>query len=118
MRVTSLLLMTSILSQNLDAQPYKYPTTKKVDHKDNYFGKEISDPYRWLEDDNAADTKEWVLAQNSVTNEYLSKIPFRKGVKDRLTKLWNFPKSSSPFKAGNNYLIYTNNGLQNQFVLN
>ncbi len=113
-----MLMITSVMIQGINAQNYKYPVTKKTSQKDTYFGKEVADPYRWLEDDNSTETKEWVLEQNKVTDDYLSKIPFRKGVRERLTKLWNFPKSSSPFKAGNNYLVYTNDGLQNQFVLN
>ena len=101
-----------------NAQSIVYPKTKKVNQKDNYFGTEIRDPYRWLEDDNSEETKQWVLAQNKVTEDYISKIPFRTKIKSRLTTLWNFSKASSPFKAGSNYFMYTNNGLQNQFVLN
>jgi prolyl oligopeptidase len=117
MKLTATLLIILMLSARVNAQ-LTYPVTKKVDQKDNYFGIEVADPYRWLEDDKSADTKAWVTEQNKVTNDYLSKIPFRQAVKNRLTQLWNFPKSSTPFKAGKNYLVYTNNGLQNQFVLN
>ncbi|MFZ7144703.1 MAG: prolyl oligopeptidase family serine peptidase, partial [Bacteroidota bacterium] len=72
----------------------------------------------WLEDDRSTETGQWVKEQNSVTENYLKTIPFRDNLKKRLTQLWNFPKSASPFKAGKNYFVYTNNGLQNQFVLN
>ncbi len=96
----------------------KYPVAHKVDQVDDYFGTKVADPYRWFEDDNSTETTEWVKAENKVTNEYLLKIPFRDKVKQRLTTLWNFPKSSAPFRGGKNYFVFTNDGLQNQFVLN
>ena len=95
-----------------------YPATNKVDQKDTYFGTEINDPYRWLEDDRSSETAAWVEAENRVTENYLASIPFRPALKKRLTALWNFSKSSTPFKAGKNYFVHANNGLQNQFVLN
>ncbi len=95
----------------------KYPDTKKVDQVDNYFGTNVADPYRWLEDDNSEETKQWVEAENKVTEEYLSKIPFRDKVKAKLEEMWNYPKYSSPFKEGDYYYFYKNDGLQNQSVL-
>ena len=95
----------------------KYPATKKVTQSDNYFGTVISDPYRWLEDDNSDETKAWVKDQNVVTNDYLSKIPYRGAVKKRLEEMWNYTKYSSPFKEGDYYYFYKNDGLQNQNVL-
>jgi len=95
----------------------KYPPTKKVPQTDNYFGTVIADPYRWLEDDNSAETKAWVKDQNVVTNNYLSKIPYRAAVKKRLEEMWNYTKYSSPFKEGDYYYFYKNDGLQNQSVL-
>jgi prolyl oligopeptidase len=94
-----------------------YPVTRKTDSTDTYFGTKISDPYRWLEDDKSAETGEWVKAQNKVTFDYLSSIPFRDKIKDRLTKIWNFEKVSAPFKKGKRYFFYKNNGIQNQSVL-
>jgi prolyl oligopeptidase len=94
-----------------------YPQTKKVDTTDNYFGTKIADPYRWLEDDNSAETKQWVEAENKVTYDYLGKIPFRQQIKDRLTKVWNYEKCTAPFKRGKYYFFYKNNGIQNQSVL-
>lgn len=94
-----------------------YPVTKKTDSVDTYFGYKIGDPYRWLENDNSEETKEWVKNQNVVTDEYLSHIPFRDKFKERLTKIWDFPKVSAPFKAANKYYFYKNNGLQNQSIL-
>lgn len=95
----------------------KYPESKKVDVIDDYHGTKISDPYRWLEDDNSPETKAWVQAQNKVTQDYLATIPFRKDVKKRLEELWNYPKASAPFKKGKYYYFYKNDGLQNQSVL-
>ena len=94
-----------------------YPSTHKVDTVDTYFGNKVADPYRWLENDKSAETGDWVKAQNAVTSDYLSKIPFRNKIKDRLTKIWNFEKRSSPFKKKNYYFFYKNDGIQNQSVL-
>lgn len=94
-----------------------YPQTRKVDTTDTYFNQKISDPYRWLEDDHSEETAEWVKAQNNVTFDYLSKIPFRNKIKERLTKIWNFEKRGVPFKKGKNYFFYKNDGIQNQSVL-
>lgn len=94
-----------------------YPKTKKVNQSDDYFGNKIQDPYRWLENDNAEDTKAWVVEQNKLTQNELSKIPFRKKAEDRLTKIWNFSRMTTPFKKGKYYFYYKNNGLQNQNVL-
>lgn len=95
----------------------KYPETKKVDQTDDYFGTKVADPYRWLEDDNSAATKEWVEEENKVTHSYLSSIPFRDKVKSKLEQMWNYPKYSSPFKEGAWYYFYKNDGLQNQSIL-
>jgi prolyl oligopeptidase len=95
----------------------KYPETKKVNQVDDYFGTKVSDPYRWLEDDNSEETKEWVKSENQITSQYLSSIPFYDKVKNRLEQLWNYPKYSSPFKEGEWYYFYKNDGLQNQAIL-
>ena len=98
-------------------QSMKYPVTKKDDVKDIYFGTEVEDPYRWLEDDNSEETGEWVKAQNEVTFDYLGKLPNRQKIKDRLTELMNYPKYSTPFKEAGKYFFFKNDGLQNQNVL-
>jgi len=95
----------------------QYPKTTTVDHSDNYFGTQVPDPYRWMEQDTAAAVKEWVGEQNKVTFGYLNQIPFREKVKDRLTKLMNYPKYDAPFRAGRNWFFYKNDGLQNQKIL-
>ena len=94
-----------------------YPETKKVDTVDNYFGTKIADPYRWLENDTTAETADWVESQNKVTQNYLSQIPFRDKIKDRLTEIWNYEKISAPYRKGDNYFYSKNNGLQNQAVI-
>ena len=95
----------------------KYPDTKKVTQTDNYFGTKVSDPYRWLEDDKSDETAAWVTAENKITQDYLSKIPFREQVRKRLEEMWNYPKYTSPFKEGQYYYYYKNDGLQNQSIL-
>ena len=97
--------------------PVDYPNTKKTDQVDTYHGTEIKDEYRWLEDDNAEDTKAWVGEQNKVTQGYLAQIPFREKLRERYEELFNYPKLSSPFKAGEYYFFYKNDGLQNQSVI-
>jgi prolyl oligopeptidase len=98
------------------AAKLNYPVTKKVDQVDDYFGTKVADPYRWLEDDNAEDTKAWVEAQNAVTFGYLDTIPCRPKIKERLTEIFNYPRYSSPFRVGEHYFFYKNDGLQNQSV--
>lgn len=98
-------------------QSPSYPTTRKVEQVDNYHGTPVSDPYRWLEDDNSPETAKWVEAQNRVTFDYLEKIPFRGQLKQRLEQLYNYPKFGSPSRKGEYYLFSKNDGLQNQNVL-
>ena len=93
-----------------------YPESKKVDQVDDYFGTKVADPYRWLEDENSAETKVWVQAQNAVTFAYLDKIPYREKLKARLTELYNYPRVSAPFHRGDTYFFTKNDGLQNQSV--
>ncbi|MEO9480490.1 MAG: prolyl oligopeptidase family serine peptidase [Maribacter dokdonensis] len=94
-----------------------YPVTAKVDTVDTYFGTEVKDPYRWLEDDRSPETEAWVKDQNKTTFGYLEKIPFRNDLKNRLEKLWNYEKLGSPFKKGDYTYFYKNDGLQNQYVV-
>jgi len=94
-----------------------YPKTATTNQVDVYHGITVKDPYRWLEDDNSAATKEWVEAQNRVAVDYLATIPERAAIKARLTELWNFERYGVPFKEGGRYFYYKNDGLQNQSVL-
>src|SRR6478736_2899932 len=95
----------------------KYPVTKKGVTVDTYFNQKVNDPYRWLEDDRSLETQAWVEAQNKVTYDYLSKIPYRNEIKARMEKLWNYEKIGAPFTEGSFKYFYKNNGLQNQSVL-
>lgn len=113
-----LLLSASIALMACNSnQTMKYPDTKKIEHEDEYFGENVQDPYRWLEDDRSPETEEWVKEENLVTQNYLEQIPFRSGLKKRLSELWNYEKVGTPFKEGNYTYFYKNDGLQNQYVL-
>jgi len=94
-----------------------YPETKKVDTVNTYFGTEVKDPYRWLEDDRSEETEAWVKAENEVTFDYLSKIPYRDTLKNRLSALWNYEKVGAPYKEGDYTYFSKNDGLQNQYVI-
>jgi prolyl oligopeptidase len=95
-----------------------YPATMRdTSAGDVYFGEKVADPYRWLESDTSLATKDWVLAENKVTNNYLSKIPFREEIRNRITSLYNYEKYTSPFRVNNYIYFYKNSGLQNQSVL-
>ncbi|RKF05094.1 prolyl oligopeptidase [Tenacibaculum lutimaris] len=94
-----------------------YPETAKKPVVDEYFGTKVTDNYRWLEDDRSAETEAWVKAENEVTFDYLSKIPYREQLKDRLSELWNYEKVGTPFKEGDYTYFYKNDGLQNQYVI-
>ncbi len=112
--IVFIVLLTACHSRS--AKP-TYPATKKVDQVDDYFGTKVADPYRWLEDDNAAEVKAWVQAENAVTLGYLEKIPFREKLRRRLTDVFNYPRYSSPLRVGEYYFFYKNDGLQNQSII-
>jgi len=114
-----MIVSTSIASfgQNQKTTLITYPKTVKGETADVYFDTKINDPYRWLEDDKSPETAAWVKEENKVTYDYLAQIPFRKALKSRLEKLWNYEKISAPFKEGDFIYYYKNNGLQNQSVL-
>ena len=113
--IISVLLLYSCVTTS--PKLLKYPTTDKGLVVDSYFGTEVADPYRWLEDDLSEATAQWVEAQNKVTFGYLEQIPFRDKIKQRLEKLWKYEKVGSPTKHGDFYYFYKNDGLQNQYVL-
>ena len=107
-----------LLAVSAQAADLTYPQTRKDDSVvDDYHGTKVADPFRWLEDDNSAETKAWVEAQNKVTFGYLEKIPRRAELRDRLTKLWNYERFSPPSERGGKYFYTYNSGLQNQRVL-
>jgi len=109
---STLLFSTISIGQGLD-----YPQTRKDHQVDDYHGVKVADPYRWLEDDNSAETAKWVEAENKVTFGYLDKIPYRAQVKARLEQLYNFPKYTPPFRKGDCLFFTKNDGLQNQNVV-
>ncbi|ACC83483.1 prolyl oligopeptidase family serine peptidase [Nostoc punctiforme] len=106
-------------------KPITYPSSHKSNQIDNYHGTLVTDSYRWLEDPDSEETRAWIEAQNQITFGYLSEIPAREKIKQRLTKLWDYEKYGIPFKEGKSlqdgsterYFYFKNNGLQNQSVL-
>ncbi len=112
-----LLVACNQTPNNANSEKMTYPQTRMDNTVDTYFGTQIADPYRWLEDDRSAETAEWVKQQNNFTFGYLSKIPYRQAIKEKLEKLWNYEKIGAPFTEGDYTYYYKNNGLQNQSVL-
>ena len=106
-----------VASTALVAQQLTYPAARKVDHVDTYHGVKVPDPYRWLEDDNSAETAAWVEAENKVTFGYLDRIPFREALRKRVIALNDYEKYSAPSRKGPYTFFYRNAGLQNQSVL-
>ncbi len=113
----TIIALITLLNISVMAQKIDYPKAKKVDQTDDYHGTKINDPYRWLENPDAPESRAWIEAQNKLTFGFLAQIPERTKIKDRLTKLWNYEKYSAPFKENKRYFFYKNDGLQNQNVL-
>jgi prolyl oligopeptidase len=97
--------------------PRTYPSPRKGDVVDNYFGTRVADPYRWMEDLNSPELKKWVEAENAVTFKYLDELPMRDALKKRITELWNYPKVSAPYYRGRHWFYSRNSGLQRQSVV-
>ena len=112
-----LLLFTSFIVVHTLTAQLTYPTPKKVDQADTYFGTTVNDPYRWMEDDKSEATKAWVGEENKVTFGYLDNIPYRKDFQAAIEKVFNYPKYTAPFHNSGWYYFYKNDGLQNQSVL-
>ena len=94
-----------------------YPQVRRSDHTDDYHGTVVADPYRWLEDPDSEETQQFVAAENECTAKVFEKVPYRKEIQERMTKLYNYEKYSCPKKRAGKYFFYKNNGLQNQYVL-
>lgn len=116
-QIFTFLLFIAVLSSCNISQKIEYPITQEIIVIDTYFGTEIKDPYRWMEDDKNKNVKSWIKKQNKLTFSYLDQIPYRESIKNRLEELWNYEKIGTPFKEGNYTYFYKNNGLQNQNVL-
>jgi prolyl oligopeptidase len=115
--LTITVLMAGCQTQKEKTTTIVYPQAPIVDSADVYFGTRVPDPYRWLENDTAAATGDWISAERKTTEDYLAKIPFRSGVKKELTTLYNYARMSAPEKHGDYYYFHKNSGLQNQDVL-
>ncbi len=116
-RVAVLLAALTVLFVSASAQKLQYPAAKKVDQVDTYFGVKVADPYRWMEDETSTERTAWIDAENKVTFNYLEKIPYRAQMKQRLEKLFNYPKYGAPSRKSEYFTFSKNDGLQNQSVL-
>ena len=112
-----LLILLAIMAFGCTKPSVQYPETRKDNVVDTFYGTAVEDPYRWLEDDNSAETEAWVTAQNEVTYNYLETLPGRDKIKSRLTELWNYPRTGTPFNMSGRWFVFKNDGLQNQSVL-
>ncbi|MEP7310371.1 MAG: prolyl oligopeptidase family serine peptidase [Acidobacteriota bacterium] len=110
-------LVCAMLVAVSHTQSLDYPRPKKVDVVDDYFGTKVADPYRWMEDLNAAEVTKWVEAQNAVTFKYLDTLPMREGLRKRITELWNYARVSAPYYKGGRWFYSRNTGLQRQAVV-
>lgn len=111
--IATIIFMSSCNKQ----KSIQYPQTATVDVEDDYFGHKILDPYRWLEDDNSEETKQWVEAQNKVTNNFLNKIPFKNKIKKRLQDVWAYERVSAPTQKGDYIFYYKHDGVKNHAIL-
>jgi len=114
--IVMFLTANSLSQESVTRSGFDYPETKKIEQIDDYHGTKVSDPYRWLENDNSPETKAWVEEENKLTFSYLNQIPERAKIKARLTELWNYERYSAPSKQGKRYFYSKNDGLQNQSV--
>jgi prolyl oligopeptidase len=100
-----------------DPLALQYPQARKADQVDDFFGRGIADPYRWLEDVDSPETRAWIEAENKVTFGYLATIPEREAIRARLAELWNYERFGAPAREGPYYVYSRNTGLQNQAVV-
>src|SRR5256884_5642991 len=110
-------LVTSALPTLAAAQTVQYPPAPKGDIVDDYHGTKVADPYRWLEDPDAPATRAWIEAENRLTEAYLAGIPARERIKERLRRLWDYPKDGAPLHKAGRYFYFKKDGLQNQSAL-
>src|SRR3954469_16626842 len=91
-----------------------YPESRTSDVADTYHGRQVPDPYRWLEDLDSPEVAAWVAAQNAVTFAHLDTLPLRDSLKQRLTELWDYPRASLPVVENGRLFYSRNSGLQRQ----
>ena len=94
-----------------------YPLTARIEVNDNYFGTQVADPYRWMENLDSPQVHQWVLAENAVSQPQLAALPQRAWLKRRLGELWNYERYDVPVHRGAHYFYLHNDGRQNQSVL-
>jgi prolyl oligopeptidase len=112
------LLLAAMLIAALPASAtLQYPQAMRSDHVDTYFGTQVPDPYRWMEDIDSSQTRAWVLAEAKLSQQYLQGIPERAAIYKRLRTAYNYPKRGAPYHYGKEYFFQANSGLQNQNVL-
>ena len=117
--LTMFMMCTFTACTQVDTQTLRYPKTKRIAHFDTYHGVSVEDPYQWLEEDcrQSRQVSRWIKAQNKVTFDYVHGLPQRDLIQKRLTELWNYEKTSVPWKVGDRYFISKNDGLQNHYVV-
>src|SRR5580700_35237 len=115
--LTLMFPVLALVSAQTNSSPLTYPQARRGDQVDDYHGTKVSDPYRWLEDTDSAETHAWVEAENKLTFGYLEQLPYRQAIHDRLTKLWNYERFTVPSEHGGRYFFQHNTGLQQQNVL-
>jgi prolyl oligopeptidase len=108
----SLVIVVAGACQQAAAPALSYPTTKKGDVADGYFGTKVADPYRWMEELDSPDVTGWVATENLVTFDYLGRLPMRERFTKRITELWNYPKAGMPVHEGGRYFYAKNSGRQ------
>src|SRR4051812_31893406 len=108
--------MTLLLAIAL-AAAQAYPQARKDATTDDYFGKKVADPYRWMEQLDAPEVQSWVDAENALTAKELAKAPEREQLRRRLTELWNYERTDVPRRESGHLFFRRNSGLQKQSVL-
>ncbi|HYF13569.1 MAG TPA: prolyl oligopeptidase family serine peptidase [Phycisphaerales bacterium] len=117
MKVIAMVLAACAATTALAQTKWTYPAARMDSVVDTYHGTEVADPYRWLEDPDATETRAWIEAQNKLTRNYLAGVPQRDAIEERIRTLWNYEKFGTPFKEGGKYFWSYNTGLQNQNVI-
>src|SRR5262245_36344145 len=110
--ILAVFLIRCILPAADDSTPLTYPPARRSEVTDDYHGVKVADPYRWMEELDSPETRQWVLAEAKLTDSYLDKIPLRSTLKQRLTELQNYEKFGVPFQHGNRFFYSHNSGLQ------